>query len=145
MYKSTDGANWNVLNTVRATNSSSQQTYFVSDERAVPDQIYYYIEEVDINGKKTTHAVLSNKNCGTTNNGTSIYPNPTNGQEVTVTSDINIVSVELLSVDGKLVSVYSHEQEDKVFRFFPELISGTYFVKIIGENEIQTKTLVITE
>lgn len=143
VYTSLDGVNWNVLTTVRATNSSTEQTYFVVDERSISNHAYYYIEEVDMDGKRISHAVLSNENCGE-QNSISIYPNPTNGQEITVTSNKNILSVELISVDGKLITTYKNDKEDNALRFFPTLDAGTYFIKIICENETQTKTLVIS-
>ncbi len=94
-------------------------------------------------------ALVSINEIGTLSEGFSIYPNPA-VDKVNVAFHINSpenVSIELLSVDGKLVSEFTNEyllSGEHKFNFDVSTINaGIYFVKVLEGNNSHIKKVMI--
>ena len=63
------------------------------------------------------------------------FPNPTKGR-VTVSSDLDIIQINIYSVEGKLLSIHN----SRILNFD---VPGTYFARIITKQGSAVKKLIV--
>lgn len=72
-----------------------------------------------------------------------VYPNPTNGKNINIETEVNIDNLEILSINGQQslqindLSVGTHQIDTE------NLTKGFYFVKFISNNKVFFKKLII--
>lgn len=139
--KSTDGENWQILDTVIGAGSTTDYSeYKLSDTRASNQVTYYRLTQVDFDGKyETFHPVSTHCNFDYTND-LLLYPNPTSSS-FRIRGLNEPVRIEMYNQLGKLVkTVYEVSDEQEIPT--ENLIKGVYYVKIISTNWSSTKKLV---
>ena len=73
----------------------------------------------------------------------SIFPNPTNGNKVTIQSDINLDIIELININGQVIErIEKPVFENNSFEL-NNLQTGFYFVKLSADNQSTTKKLIV--
>lgn len=145
IYKSTDGHDWKLLETVSANNSIMVNTYSVKDYDRSQNPIYYYIEQVDFDGAKKSYPIMSSVKC-TNLSKVFIYPNPSDGNEITIESgDDAIVRIEILTSDGKVISSIQGGMDSNLIKIHPDLPAGSYFMRIFTTAAIEIFSLIITD
>ena len=73
----------------------------------------------------------------------NIFPNPTNGNKVTIQSDINLDIIELININGQVIErIEKPVFENNSFEL-NNLQTGFYFVKLSADNQSTTKKLIV--
>ena len=86
--------------------------------------------------------LLSNTNVNTQNSIT-VYPNPSNNNKITITSDVLLDSIQLININGQVVvEVKNPTFIDKNF-ILENLTQGFYFLKLTFQNQFITKKVLI--
>ncbi len=144
VYVSSNASDWELLDRIPSNNHSGLNSYEIIDRRTGNySTSYYYIEQVDIDGKGTSYSILSSENC-TDDEEIKIFPNPSNGNELTiVSSKKDVVGASILSIEGKNVGIYNNETKSNYFKIYPNLPSGTYFVEVRTTNGVESLPLTI--
>jgi len=80
--RSNEGINWQEVGTVAGTgNSTSQQTYSLTDVQADNKASFYRLKQTDVNGNYKYGNIIFVKDCANEGaNNSTIYPNPSNGK-----------------------------------------------------------------
>ena len=108
--KSIDGYTWNTINTIPAAGNSTQLLeYSMLDREISLNNVYYRLNQVDIDGKSELFDVVTS-NCieSELNNLLSTYPNPSNTEFFVDFNSENIEGEGVLSItDSRGVLVYS--------------------------------------
>ncbi|MBI3136328.1 MAG: T9SS type A sorting domain-containing protein [Bacteroidetes bacterium] len=144
VYKSTDGVTWALLGQTQAINGSGPNHYVITDKLRTAGISYYYIEQVDFDGKRKSYQQLSSENCQPESD-LSIYPNPSDGSTVTLYSGKqDILQAGLFSMDGKLIAVYTNDTNAHPFQLNLNLPSGTYLVKVLTTSGVKVLPLIIS-
>jgi len=63
----------------------------------------------------------------------SVYPNPTDGQLVVITNDLNVNTIDLYNVEGQLLQRKLAGQGSVTLNL-SDYASGIYFVHVVGDN-----------
>lgn len=143
VYKSKDGVSWGLLGTVKSVNEATGVHYYsLSDENDISRVVYYYIEQVDFDGKSTTYKILTGEDCNVYDE-LVVYPNPTNGEEINIHSSESISHVEFYSVDGKMLGKYTNSPDSKHFRVYPNLTNGHYLIRVYSDKGIEVVPLLV--
>ena len=73
----------------------------------------------------------------------NIFPNPTTGNKVTIQSDINLDTIELININGQVIErIEKPIFENNSFEL-NNLQTGFYFVKLSADNQSTTKKLIV--
>lgn len=145
VYKSKDGVSWGLMGTVKSVNEATGHHYYSLIDYNVASRIeYYYIEQVDFDGKSTSYKILTGEDC-ISSKELIIYPNPTKGNEISVSYSETIDYVEIFSVDGKFLGKYQNNQETKPFKVLPNLDAGRYFVHVYSKNTMNVANLMVSQ
>ena len=144
VYYSHDALDWNLLDVEASNNHSGLNQYIVVDRHRSNDQMmYYYIEQVDKDGKRTSYKLLSSDNCDDQGD-IKIFPNPSDGNELRVLSSrMNVDEVFIFSIEGKQVGHFKNESASKYITVYPSLSAGRYLVKVRTKDETKSLPLII--
>lgn len=78
------------------------------------------------------------------NSITSIYPNPSNSDVITINSSILIDKIELLSINGQLIQQIKNPiSQNNASYILENLQKGFYFVKLTSNNQTTIKKLIV--
>ncbi len=73
-----------------------------------------------------------------------IYPNPASSSvTVNLVNGLNNVSIELVDMQGRLISSYSNIEGASMKVDLSRVSNGVYFIKVISEGTIQTEKLIV--
>jgi hypothetical protein len=147
--RSKDGQLFTPIDTINgAGNSSSEISYQEKDINPVNGVSYYRLKQTDFNGDTTLSDIKSVKFIMPDIN---IYPNPaetfenitiTSGQYSDLVEDMNDYSLEVISIDGKIIPV-SYIKNKYQITVEGIKVAGSYFVRLYDETSSQTIPLIV--
>ena len=73
----------------------------------------------------------------------NVYPNPSSNKILIEWKNVNFESVELIDLNGKIISEQSILKNSERLEINQTLKIGTYFVRLFGKNNIITKKIII--
>ena len=146
LERSFNGANFSVLDTIKAINTSNGGSYSYTDTKPFELDNFYRLKQVDLDGKTTTFKVLSVKGSGLLKEALTISPNP-------VQSTINLqwvhnqkgnLNIVLLDLQGKQVAAWKYQKQDTRWNqsiSLPAIATGTYILQIKGDQSVATQKI----
>ena len=73
----------------------------------------------------------------------NVYPNPSQTNKINITSDVVIESIELININGQIISKIENPNfENKTYQL-TDLPQGFFFLKIGSDNQFITKKIMI--
>lgn len=138
LQRSVDGRNYETIASITPKGNQSQYDYL---DNAVTDKsVFYRLKMVDLNGKYSFSNIIALElDCKSTN--MAVYPNPSNGQEVTVSIITNVeVPYGYLklsnSVGAQMVNypVVLHAGSNTIKYPLQQIPAGTYTLQLVDEN-----------
>lgn len=144
LYRSLNTSDWTHVEKVMAINQTGVHPYQVIDKLcANHSTLYYYIEEVNLDGQINSFEVLSSEQCREKVE-VKIFPNPSNGDVITIlSSKTNVDFVQIYSIEGRMIGEYRNGDQSRVLSISPELTQGKYLVRVQSGAEADTLSLVI--
>lgn len=145
IYRSFDGKAFNAIGTQRgATNTNLETTYHFYDYPNVKGDVYYYVKQIDLDGRYTDFAILKASFAQAAEKMTS-YPNPSYGGNFSLIIDEEILEsdaqLQLFDQVGK--QVVNRKLNGQTVFDFQNLTQGLYIIKIqAGSKVISHKHLV---
>lgn len=146
--RSVDGVNWEFRSEIEAAgNSNSVLNYQYEDVNSERFVGYYRLTQVDLDGKEKIYDPIYS-NCKTDAVEVEIYPNPAH-DDLTIsftTKESAKVQIEYVNTNGFMVKTESHDAYAGVNQFkhnVEQLFSGIYYVKIIANDLITIKKLIV--
>ena len=140
--RSTDGENFTPLTKVAAAgNSTTTKTYQFTDNLPLNGNDYYRILQVDKDGKSSyspirTLAFLLKQVI-------TITPNPAREKiNVTINGNDKVLKIYLTDAVGKTVATFNMQGQYQQISL-PNIASGVYYIKILGDGVSHTQKLVI--
>ena len=77
------------------------------------------------------------------NSNINIFPNPTSSNNVNITSDVIIESIELININGQIIrKIENPSFENKTYQL-TDLTQGFFFLKIKSDNQFVTKKIMV--
>ena len=77
------------------------------------------------------------------NSNINIFPNPTSSNNVNITSDVIIESIELININGQIIrKIENPSFENKTYQL-TDLTRGFFFLKIKSDNQFVTKKIMV--
>ena len=77
------------------------------------------------------------------NSNINIFPNPTSSNNVNITSDVTIESIELININGQIIrKIENPSFENKTYQL-TDLTRGFFFLKIKSDNQFVTKKIMV--
>jgi hypothetical protein len=142
--RSQDGRSWETAGSINAAGNSSNITYYsFTDEKLLPNTYYYRLLETDIDGKISTSKTISINLAGTLPN-VDIFPNPVKqGESLKLQISERNCSVEVIDMNGKIISSQRYFSSTEAELPTDNIKSGVYFIKIISENGVVVKKLIV--
>jgi len=133
-----DNADWESINPLNLADYAGQTVYIGIKVESDAHQGTIYFDNFTVNEKEVS-GVKNN----TIYNGVNIYPSPTSSS-MKIVADSHIEKTEIFSITGQLISaVRSSSSEIEVNTSgFP---TGTYVVRVITENGIVNKKVIIAK
>ncbi|MDQ6890303.1 MAG: T9SS type A sorting domain-containing protein [Bacteroidota bacterium] len=145
---SSNGNNFDALSFVNSKalngNNASILNYEFTDGRTLSGNAYYRLKQVDKDGNSTFSNIILLKGDKITAIALSnIYPNPAkNKLNVTIASPAsNRITLEIRDLTGKIVRLQAasvFNGDNNLLIDVAGLPSGSYFIKAVGKNGIQT-------
>lgn len=137
--RSTNGADFTKIGTVKAKgNSSTLTNYSFTDANPVPGVSYYRLRQVDLDNRfvYTKTVVVRNQSAG---RAFSVWPNPVlDNVNVTLLSDKNQnLNIRVVDFNGRIVRtqmVNATKGTNQITVNMSSLTRGTYVVQVVGEN-----------
>ncbi len=151
--KTKDGINYKEVGVIDgAGNSSSILNYSSVDENSYDGISYYRLKQTDFDGKFTYSKLIAVNNQKGKDFEFKIFPNPSDGQNIFITSDqistdIKEILVVLYDALGNLVYSTTILKTNNCFsttiNLEDHLVPGVYYMVASGENELFKKKLVV--
>ena len=141
--RSTDGRIWTSITRVNAAgNSTSVKDYRAFDNNPLNGLNYYRLKQYDVDGKFEYSVVRS----VSFNKVYDIFVSPNPAKDfvnVSTTKNQNsILNIQFVDVSGKILrSVISADSKVKIN--ITGITKGIYFIKVLGEDNVQTQKIVI--
>jgi hypothetical protein len=146
--RSEDGANWNVIGTVKSNgNSSITQNYSFNTGESNSKVSYFRLRQTDLDGNFKYFSVIPVDNCGQDLTTISIYSNPTNGRSLfgRINQKDNAAYVIIIFDSfGKMVSRSESNQSEFTVNFPQILPSGVYYARFTSRNFSTAKCFLVT-
>jgi hypothetical protein len=142
--RSNEGINWQMVGTVAGSgNSSSHQTYTLTDIHANNKPSFYRLKQTDVDGNYKYGNILFVKKC--TNeaaNNLIIYPNPSNGKFELLFKDRTEqpYSIEIFNLQGQ--KLYNSKGDQSKFDLSNQA-PGVYFMRVQQNSKTQNMKFVI--
>ena len=109
IQRSTDGTHFNVIGTVAAIGSGGNNYHYTNDiNQADAQELYYRLQETDIDGKSTYSNIVTCKLSGLS--GVTLYPNPADNN-MTISGVENYSSLKLYNIAGQYLKFYNINAE----------------------------------
>jgi len=143
--RSTDGRNFSVINSITASQARCAQPFDYVDNTVVPGTVFYRIRSTEIGGQVTYSTIVKLTDQQKDMLITAVLPNPVvNQAQLSITtSQKDIVSLEVVSMEGKLVqrnSVQVQAGSSIINLDVATLQKGIYMIRGTFSNG-QTNTL----
>lgn len=146
--RSNDGVNFKLIQTIKGAGTTGNAMFYSSiDYSPLPGLSYYRLKQTDYDGKSTYSQIIS-INCQNDKDlKFDIVPNPTSENQKT-----NIllgfipkrdVSVLIYDINGLLIYEATKKIDTANFEIPKEFSKGVYLVKIICDELVQTKRMLI--
>lgn len=75
--------------------------------------------------------------------GIAVYPNPTNTDKTTILSNVDLDTIQLLTINGQLLQELKKPIAENHIYTLKNIPKGCYFVKMYANNQILTKKLIV--
>jgi Secretion system C-terminal sorting domain/PA14 domain len=122
-------------------NSNTQLDYSFIDKKK--SNIYYKLKQIDFDGKNSESEIVyigQNELVETIN----VYPNPVIDKiNFEFTKSFKNRKIEICDLKGHMIERFQIEKDVTALEYNHKLISGIYLMKIINENKIEMRRLVI--
>ncbi len=146
--RSEDGINFKEIEKVKGAGISSNVLFYSSkDSNPLNGISYYRLKQTDFNGKHTYSKISSVEFENTKNLKFEIVPNPNMDNVISniVLSAIpnNAVSIEITDAQGVVLYEVSKKTESNKIEIPNSFSKGIYFVKVICNDFVQTKRMMI--
>ncbi len=143
--RSTDGRNFSVINSITASQARCAQPFDYVDNAVLPGTVFYRIRSTEITGQITYSTIVKLTDQQKDMLLTAVLPNPViNQAQLTITtSQKDIVNLEVVSMEGKLVqrnSVQLQAGSSIINLDVATLQKGIYMIRGTFSNG-QTNTL----
>ena len=143
--RSTDGLNYDGVGEIKGAGNSTQTLYYTYiDERKVEGSVYYRLKATDIDGFVEYHGIVSLQ--GKKREGVSVYPNPFNGETITLTnafSGSGRVMVSILDMTGRTVYTKEVNFGQNTLNFYNKLEKGNYLMMIRNNGKTYKEKLIV--
>lgn len=146
--RSVEGIKWEAITTIEAAGySNSTIDYTYEDVESMRFVGYYRLTQVDKDGKQKVYDPIYT-NCSKSENEVELYPNPAQ-DDLTIslsTKESTKVQIEFVNANGFLVKSESHDAYAGVNHFkhnVEQLLSGIYYVKIVANDIVTIKKLIV--
>lgn len=130
---STDAMNWTKISTVDGVGySTAPINYSYTDITAPGKDVYYRLMQTDLSGYSVYNGgIVYLESCNTiaTENGISLYPNPSKNKVMILTNE-KIIAVSIMNSAGKQLGGVEINVEES-WMDFARLPEGIYFIEII--------------
>ncbi len=144
--RSITGILWELVGTVKGSgNTSSVQSYILTDQQPNKEATFYRLKQVDLNGNYKYGNILAVKDCILyTNPGFTLYPNPSNGKMslLAISNPVGSFSVEVYNIQGQ--QTYKSNRFQTSFDF-SDYGPGLYVMKIKQNKEVTSLQFLITQ
>ncbi len=85
---------------------------------------------------------LSNETFASLDN-VSVYPNPSNENKINIQSSVEIIDIQLYSINGQLIKEVKNPEFSDNFYTLDNLPKGFYFLRLSSDNQSTTKKVII--
>jgi hypothetical protein len=144
IQRSKDGASWEDWRQLRADGTGTLIHYFsVTDLAPYPGTSFYRLRQEDGEGNSLYSSTLS-FTLGGSSNGITIYPVPAIDHVTVSFSGTGNYQVELLNTLGQPVRPALSSTGSSVSWPVGGLAAGPYFVRIIHDGVVETRTIIVT-
>ncbi len=141
--RSTDGKNWESIQTVESTNNSSSiSEYSAADNSPVNGLAFYRLKQTDVNGTATILNAIQPVNF-TPAISISVYPNPAADAFSIEADQISDAVVSMTDCMGKTVTVPSEVSGNSMSFNTSELPNGIYFVSVALNGNVEQQKLTV--
>lgn len=140
IYRSFDGIKYDAIGTVEAAdNRNEENTYIFPDTPNASGHIYYYVRQIDLDGKYTDYTILSTYLSNSVGDFTT-FPNPSNSGKFSLNIDEEMLSPNAhFQMYDHLGKIVVNKKLNGTTSFdFQNLTPGLYIIKIISGSNIMT-------
>ena len=139
--RSSDGITYTPIGEVASIGSTSTHTYNFTDAQPINGLNFYRLKLLDINGA-FKYSPVRKINFSTTADEITIYPNPVTGAKLFISSSGNCSSAVIFDAAGKMVKNFLLQGRNNLLNL-EGIANGIYQLKIVTENSVQTKKIII--
>lgn len=145
IYRSTDGLNFEMAGTQKASNRPNvENTYKFNDLPASRGLIYYYVKQIDIDGRSTDFSILKTRIDQNTLDFTT-YPNPSHGGEFTLKLDKQVLNdnarIQMFDNIGR--ELLNQPIYDSKSLRLDDLQAGIYVIRVTSGASVVTKQHIV--
>ena len=150
LEKSTDGVNYQTVNTQAAKNGNVANSYTYTDNSPVNGVNYYRVKTTQHNDIERYSTVITVNFKQQSTNNVTVYPNPVKGNTIGLQlQDLEkgMYSVRILSIEGK--EVYKQQLQvngsslNTTINPSTKLAQGTYTLQVVGKSTTYTQKVVV--
>jgi endonuclease I len=87
--------------------------------------------------------LLTNETNETFDNSVSLYPNPSNGHNISINSEIDITSIEVVNIKGQLIMEFINPIRDNTSYTIYNIPTGFYIVRLTSDKGTVSKKIII--
>ncbi len=151
VYKSTDGIHFEELQRVKgAGNTTQTKDYSIEDDNPVNGINYYYLKQIDFNGKEESFPVkeLLYKS-GIKSLDLMIFPNPVSNKKISFILtgiDDELIEMDLKDMLGRIYftdnRIVKNNQVETI-DFINEIPSGIYLFTVISHHQVISRKIIV--
>lgn len=144
IQKSQDGKTFEDIQVIKGQgNSHIDVMYTTTDDNPYEGVSYYRLKQTDFDGKYTFSSIIQISN--DTKLAIGLYPNPLQGNTLYLTSNISSEETIIIIHNAIGQEVYSKNVkiENNTSITLPDLIEGTYIIRVFTKNDVFQEKLII--
>ncbi|MCL9805345.1 endonuclease [Flavobacterium amniphilum] len=73
----------------------------------------------------------------------TVYPNPSNNNTITVSSEVNMDEIQVINLNGQLIQLIKNPESNQKSTTIANLPQGFYLLKLTSGNAVTTKKVII--